>query len=240
MLETAAREHSLSKTREELLKPQTKATEERITIVSKFSTKSATFKKIIKKHWTILQMEPDFWNLFTHEPRFAYTRGKNLGEMIKKKIDQKKKMTYRGTIPCYNCNSCNNVIKGSHITHPMRGNKIQLRVNATCDTTNAIYMLKCPCGKVYVGQTECKMKVRLNEHKSNIRTRYNKSTVAMHFEEAGHNASQLKFCVLETIEKQENMDNRRSLLRRENYWIFHLNSMKPLGLNDRVEFLCYL
>lgn len=93
---------------------------------------------------------------------------------------------------------------------------------------------------MFVGQTERKIKIRINEHKSNIGTKQVKSTVAGHFIEEGHNISELKFCILEIIERHEDRDNHTQLLQRENYWICHLNSSKPHGMNERMEFLCYL
>lgn len=194
---------SKNKTRQQLLEPKSKESPEKITVVTKFSTKSMIFRKIINKHWSLLQHEPDFGNIFGQQPRFAYTRGQNLGEMLRTEGKDKQKSVYKGMTPCYNCNNCSNVIRGNTITHPTKGTKIQLRVNATCDTMNCIYMVKCPCGKIYVGQTERKIKVRINEHKSNIRTGYSKSTIAMHFAEARHDISQLRFCILEMVDKRK-------------------------------------
>lgn len=97
---TKAKQRSTLKTREELLKTQVKTSQERIKVVSKFSTKSTTFRKIIRKHWPILQQEPDFGDLFLHNPRFAYTRGKNLGELIRAKHHKEHFINYKGTMPC--------------------------------------------------------------------------------------------------------------------------------------------
>ncbi|OCT90057.1 hypothetical protein XELAEV_18018672mg [Xenopus laevis] len=58
---------------------------------------------------------------------------------------------------------------GSVEQHPTKGNNIQLKDYATCNTEGAIYMLKCPCGQVYVGQTARQIKARIKEHSGNIK-----------------------------------------------------------------------
>ena len=45
----------------------------------------------------------------------------------------------------------------------------QLRVTATCKTTNIIYVIECQrCGKQYVGETEQALHERVNSHRSEV------------------------------------------------------------------------
>lgn len=86
----------------------------------------------------------------------------------------------------------------------------------TCNSNAVVYVLKCPCGKYYVGQTSRAIKVRINEHKSSIICYLNKSveerteldriehkfgetSVAQHYAEAKHTVSDLRWAVLEQI-----------------------------------------
>lgn len=203
--------------------------------VSRVSTKR---KRIIRKHWPILTMEPDFHGLFNQPPMFAFTRGRNMKEILTKPNKPVIQSTYRGLQPCYNCINCNNCIPGNTTNHPLKGHSIKLKVNATCNSSNVIYLLKCPCGKCYIGHTERKIRIRILEHKSNIRSPNSKTTVATHFHDNRHNVAQLKFLVLEQVKPTTN--NKNTLLKRENFWIRHLSTMVPHGLNDRMEFQCYL
>lgn len=57
------------------------------------------------------------------------------------------------------------IIKGPSVDHPTKGYPIYVKRQYTCNSTNVIYMLKCPCGKCYVSQTTRAIKFRLNEHK---------------------------------------------------------------------------
>ncbi|OCT62685.1 hypothetical protein XELAEV_18043773mg [Xenopus laevis] len=101
----------------------------------------------------------------------------------------------------------------------MRGNKMNLKCYATCDTTGVIYLLKCPCGQVYVGQTIRPVKERIKEHK--------------HFSVNNQNQSQLKWQVLEVVFKpQRGGEMKKLLLQRESVRIKRLNSLVPFGLNE--------
>lgn len=112
----------------------------------------------------------------------------------------------KGINPCMNCQSCASIIKGPEFHHPRKGYPIPVRGYYTCNSQN---VLKCPCGISYVGQTSRPMKIRLNEHKSNIRLYGNKiaseqqslemsrkwkfgeTTVAEHFYEYHYQVSDL-------------------------------------------------
>ncbi|OCT82775.1 hypothetical protein XELAEV_18025309mg, partial [Xenopus laevis] len=73
----------------------------------------------------------------------------------------------------------------------------------TCETKFVIYMLKCPCGLAYIGQTIRAAKERVKEHRSNIRNfkagTATDTTVSRHFNTERHNLSQLKWMILEKI-----------------------------------------
>ncbi|OCT97484.1 hypothetical protein XELAEV_18009711mg, partial [Xenopus laevis] len=128
----------------------------------------------------------------------------------------------KGTFPCLRCLCCSTVIKGDSISHPMRG---------------VIYLLKCPCGQVYVGQTVRPVKDRIKEHKSDIRNdKINTPTntsVSRHFSFNNHNQLQFKWLVLEVVYKPHRSgDMKKLLLQREAVWIKKLNNLVPFGLNE--------
>ncbi|OCT86642.1 hypothetical protein XELAEV_18020326mg [Xenopus laevis] len=66
-----------------------------------------------------------------------------------------------GTFPCLSCGCCNSIIKGDSFNHSSKGYNIKLHDFATCTTTWVIYMLKCPCGKAYVGKTKHDIRTRI-------------------------------------------------------------------------------
>ncbi|OCT70301.1 hypothetical protein XELAEV_18037224mg [Xenopus laevis] len=74
-----------------------------------------------------------------------------------------------GTFRCGECAWSNGIMKGDITAHHSKGFPIKLNGHFTCNSTGVIYMIKCPCGLTYVGQTSRSIKTRLNEHKSSIR-----------------------------------------------------------------------
>lgn len=151
----------------------------------------------------------------------------------------------QGTFPCLNCGNCSAIIKGDHIQHPKKREKFKVRDYFTCSTAGVIYLLKCPCGLAYVGQTSRMVKTRITEHKSVIRTykvnptkvgERNKETgVAQHFCEAGHQISELRWQVIEKIYGHP-MNQRATLLKREVFWIHKLQTLQPNGLNEECRY----
>ncbi|OCT98369.1 hypothetical protein XELAEV_18010601mg [Xenopus laevis] len=94
----------------------------------------------------------------------------------------------------------------------------------TCKSTHVVYLLKCPCGLLYVGQTSREVKLRIQEHENNIRNfKENTQTdtsVSKHFFECKHNPMQLRWCVLKEAAPDRRGDNRlKRLLQKDGRWI---------------------
>ncbi|OCT84271.1 hypothetical protein XELAEV_18022424mg [Xenopus laevis] len=80
-------------------------------------------------------------------------------------------------------------------------------------------MLKCPCGKVYVGQTCRQINARIKEHRDDIKNfkanTYTDTPVSCPFNQNRHNMSQLKWLVLEVIQlPQRGGDSKKILLQK--------------------------
>ena len=102
-------------------------------------------------------------------------------------------------------------------------------------------MLICPCGKNYVGQTSRPLKTRISEHRSTIRNKVITSPVAVHFAEAGHNVSTLRYCGIESIQPpRRGGDIKNILLKRELFWIHTLQTLAPKGLNEEYDIRPFL
>ncbi|OCT76693.1 hypothetical protein XELAEV_18031894mg, partial [Xenopus laevis] len=143
-----------------------------------------------------------------------------------------------GTFPCLNCICCHSIIKGGVVQHPTKGFNIKLQHFATCNTECVVYMLKCPCGKTYRA-----IKERIKEHRGNIKNfKANTDTpVSRHFNQNRHSMSQLKWLVLDVIQRpRRGGDIKKLLLQREAIWIKKLCALDPLGLNDKWSIACFL
>ncbi|OCT96751.1 hypothetical protein XELAEV_18008966mg, partial [Xenopus laevis] len=150
-----------------------------------------------------------------------------------------------GTYPCLGCNCCSSIIKGFKINHPTKGSEVNLNEYATCKSTFVVYLLKCLCGLGYVGQTSREVKMRIQEHKSNIRNFKNDTQrdtqVSRHFIEFKHNCMQLRGCVLDEVAPDRRVGNRlQRLLQIEGKWIKKLNTLNPDDLNEAWSLKPYL
>ncbi|XP_069507297.1 uncharacterized protein [Ambystoma mexicanum] len=242
-----AKERSSKVSKEQLLTPKIKNKETPLLYISKYSRQSFQVGRAIKKHWSILQNDPLLERLFPKYPMMAFKRGQNLRDkLVRAEKPPKDKQTFlqtkkKGTFPCLGCSHCNNVIKGENISHPLTGKKFKLRDYATCMSTGVIYSIKCPCGKLYVGQTTRAVKERITEHKSNIRCKNTKSPLARHFMEHHHTVAQIKFQVLEVVKKPHRGGDYQSILsRRETFWIHQLDTLNPQGLNEEFSLRCFI
>ena len=102
-------------------------------------------------------------------------------------------------------------------------------------------MLKCPCGKAYVGKTSRALKTRIADHRSTIRNGDDRSPVALHFKMAHHNVSSLRYIGIEKIQSpRRGGDIENLLLKKELWWIHFLKSMAPTGLNEEFDIRPYL
>ncbi|CAJ0916648.1 unnamed protein product [Ranitomeya imitator] len=146
-----------------------------------------------------------------------------------------------GTFPCLHCSQCNNVLKGSTFHHPHSGKTFHIPDFFTCDTSWAIYLIKCPCGLLYVGETTQAIRNRISKHKSTIRCQNLLLPIPSHFIAKGHSISQLKFQVIEHVPQLRRGGNRITRLkRREAFWIHNLDTLHPKGLNRDYDLAAFL
>lgn len=89
-----------------------------------------------------------------------------------------------------------------------------------------IYVLRCPCNLLYVGETTCECKPRYNPHRYTIGKR--RLPVPKHFAESNH--SDVRFMLVDHIAPRGG-DRLTLLKKREPEWIFKLNTLGPRGLN---------
>lgn len=121
---------------------------------------------------------------------------------------------------CGCCAQCNNTHKTDHFTHPQICKKYFIKSIITCASCHVIYMICCPCGLAYVGKTSRKLKQRISEHKSSICRNDRDYPVAVHFNDAQHDISTLRFIGIEQVKLPLRGGNHDRLLQqREAYWI---------------------
>jgi len=77
--------------------------------------------------------------------------------------------------------------------HPCTGKPYDVK------TLFFFHLLKCPCGLAHVGKTTRPLKIRISEHRSNIHN--HDIPVAVHFSQASHNVSSLRYCGIELVKQ---------------------------------------
>ena len=84
------------------------------------------------------------------------------------------------------------------VTSKHTGQTHKLRVNATCKSSDVVYVIECKkCGLQYVGGTEQRLSDRMNSHRSDIRLKKTlEKPVDAHFCSANHSMDDLRVLVV--------------------------------------------
>ena len=132
--------------------------------------------------------------------------------------------TQPGFWPCNNdsrCACCKTYgFFTQNIVSTTTGERVSIRENTTCQTSNVVYLVTCEkCKEQYVGETGNCIRLRANQHRSDIQTGHKNIPTVRHFRACG-----LKYFKLTELEGVRNSDVaiRRA---RESFWI---NKLKPV------------
>lgn len=220
-----------------------KTREKRFPFVSCFSDLSPKIGEIIKKHWGLLQNSYKTIPQFQFPPLMSYRNSSTLRDrLVKSEVapSRPKKQVFLGrqrfgSFPCLHCINCRVMVKGETFVHPGSQIKVPLKHYLTCASDWIIYVLFCPCKLVYVGETTCDLRTRLNNHRYTIRKKRMDLPVSKHFSECGHNEWDLHCMAVDHVPPLKRGGDRHTLLlKKELEWIFNLKTLRPQGLN--VEF----
>jgi hypothetical protein len=154
----------------------------------------------------------------------SVNRPVNQAEMPPATLAEDTNYTHKcNTRHCLCCDSieCTYIFKSSTTKEEFEINEAM-----NCNTDNVIYLITCTkCKKQYIGQTQRRLKDRLNAHRSNVNKKVSTS-VGIHFNYLGHSFLNLR---ITPIEKVDNINLR---LEREKFWIKKLKTKYPDGLNN--------
>ncbi len=180
---------------------------------------------MLLKYWYVLKDDPKLNGTFNKESLVTYKRASNIRNRVVKACSTKKlsQSTLTGQVSlgnfkCGNCVNCEftRIFFFYHNKSP-----ILIKSFITCKTNNVIYIIRCPCNKMHVGETSRSLKERITEHRSAINRKDPKSPVARHFCECNHNMSSFFFLGIEKINQNSrggNIDCIRK--KREAFGLF--------------------
>lgn len=142
------------------------------------------------------------------------------------------------------CKTCKHILETNYV-RDKNDARVYLEHQLDCQSKGLVYLIECSNCKIkYVGETIRKLKDRINQHRSDVKT--NRDTVvATHFNTVCKNIDYLKVIPLEKVQRNvprpycvagmpDKSDDVRFYLR-EQFWMKKLNTLSPLGLNIRTE-----
>ncbi|OCT72143.1 hypothetical protein XELAEV_18035109mg [Xenopus laevis] len=240
-----------------LLTPQNKTHKkefgQKIYFITRYSRQYKKIVKTVKKFLPILYADRDFCRAL--DPgigcvaRRAYTLGDSLSPSLFKETNNSKQdfLRHSGCFKCGHnrCVTCKYLKVSGEFTSTVTTTTYKIKHYINCCSRGIVYLITCTkCGKQYVGCTIRSLKERIREHinqVSNIKLS-SKTNVTRHFQKC--NNSNLKYFSIQGIEQIKTGirggDLLMKLKKREVYWIFHLQTRLPLGLNYTFDVTCYI
>ena len=217
-----------------------------------FNKTLPNIRSAIDKTWNILQINKELAQTFQEKPIIAYRRNPNLRDMIGQttmkhnKVERKSKKVQKGR--CSPCLSRPNNLCCKQVTSctTFKSNKhervYQILHNTNCHSTFCIYLIECTKFKVqYIGKSETKFNIRLNNHRNDAYHPSNDTIPACkHFsnDQVDFNRH-AGFTIIEQIKNNNKSSEQKRviLMRRENFWITNLETLQPNGLNKELNII---
>ena len=107
----------------------------------------------------------------------------------------------------------------------------------TCKSRHVIYLITCQsCGVQYVGQTKQPLHCRLNGHRQSVKKNHLNTYISNHFKNDTHSWDDVSIQIIDFVDVHNKSDSEIALElnNKEDFHIRTLNTLHPLGLNDRV------
>lgn len=240
-----AYKRALYSARENLLQPkkQKDKTEGNIFLSIEYSPLSQQIRGIVNKNWKILGLHP----ALKKRPLTTFRRRNNLRDILVKsflepmKIQNFLEPIKGGHQKCGHCAQCVISKKVTSFRTKNHEREINLRHHTTCATSGVIYCVSCPCERLYVGKTERMLRTRMSEHRSNIRNKKENAPMVKHCVSYGHSCDEIRFWGLEIVKKSIRGGNwSKTLLQREQWWLYFLDTDGPNGMNECADLSCFL
>ena len=141
-----------------------------------------------------------------------------------------------GSNKCLCCSSlnCDIIFKSNSTGRKFIFNK---RGSFNCKTKNVIYLITCKtCNLQYVGQTTQALHCRLNGHRNSILHQNRNTFLTKHFRGDDHSIHDISIQIIDAVDsgndKSKIVDE---LNKKEDFFIRTLNTLSPLGLNDKLQ-----
>lgn len=102
-----------------------------------------------------------------------------------------------------------------------------IKNNCNCNSKNLVYLITCKiCGIQYVGETGGPLRERLNNHRSDVKTK-KQTPIGIHFNSENHSFGDLEITVIDLLDTEKIYARRDA----EYSWQLKLGTIYPQGLN---------
>lgn len=234
--------------RKSLLSKKTiEKTTQKIRCIGTLDTNNSEVINILKRYWPILTSDNDLTDILTPYPSITYRRGGNLRDfLVHSHLDHEPSNNWLqssilGSHPCGDCKFCSYMPTKKSFTNPYDKKIYTIREFINCRTMGVVYVAQCSCSLLYVGKTTQQLRRRICQHVSTINTGRD-TPLARHvrFFHDG-NSNDLKFWGIMRIKQGPRKgDLNKRLLQEEAKWIFRLNSLSPIGINEGFTFSAFI
>ena len=164
--------------------------ENRIPLVCSWNSALPPLANLLQSSFNVLQSNEHLRRHFDL-PIVSYRRPKNLRDLLVStsgSVAGSSGPKADGTFPCETsrCKTCEAVhnLDTVDCKEPYK-----VRGHFTCTSSSVVYLISCGkpgCEAVYVGETGCSLRERMNGHRFSIKNKTN-TPVGMHFSTEGHN-----------------------------------------------------
>ena len=221
----------------------------RIPLVLTYNQTLPPIMKTIKKYWHILQSDTSLREVFKELPITSYRRNENIGDILNSnnlrnnQVVRKSSHKKQGT--CHPCltrrnNLCCKRVKICDSFKSARTNKVyRIFQDMTCKSDWLLYLLECKtCPSIqYVGKSEAPANIRINKHRDDCKIPTS-IDIDQHFRIPGHSFNEhAVFTLIERLNtRTKTKFKRREILEtREDFWIMELQTLKPQGMNAKLN-----
>lgn len=236
------------KTRSEKLEKSDEHEEEYVTcLIMDYNVDKKILKNIIKKNWSILVLDETWKRKLSSTPKITYRKTASLGDLLTHSQLETKELgvtSWLNTPGFWKCSKCRACEHGRNTrSYRLQNGKVeQIIDHITCESKYVIYVLECPCRKLYVGSTINKLKLRILQHLRAIKNKDLPYPMAKHFWENHSGDNQLLTYFGVKIVKQKERGGGRTLDLRnmESRYILAIGTEHPFGHNLDAELHVHL
>ena len=218
---------------------------ERQILITQFHPQNPNLRKIVDKHWNIIQYSRDCSELFKEKPIIGFRKLPNLRDKLTNaKCIYPEPKVEKPPIPkielCKKFLTCKYCAKFKYRTHTSNYNHTQewkcdipQRSRVTCKINNVVYGIICrACKKEYVGETLRNVQRRMYEHILSVEkpAPYRDTPVSRHFQRPNHSSKDMEFHIIEWC-KDKPTSYRKD---RESFWIWKKKTIQKFGINQML------